>query len=153
MNDENFTNLPSELHVLVADDDPEDLELFRDALAEIGKDITLTETNDGVELLQKLSTGTPDIIFLDINMPRMNGMDCLASLRELKSLSHIPVIIFSTGAEDSYIAKAFELGANRYIQKPGSFAMIKTRLAAVLSATVSELFHPVYPGTFFEGAH
>lgn len=141
--------LPLLLHILLADDDPEDIELFEEALREISTDAILTTTSNGARILAMLRQVTPDIIFLDINMPGMNGLDCLRGIREIPSLRKVPVVIYSTAASEAGILEAFTLGANRYIKKPASLAAIKDCLEEVLTVPAAELLQARYPGNFY----
>lgn len=129
------------LHVFIADDDPEDIDFFKLALQEIAEDVKLTIAKNGLEMLDFLKVVIPDIIFLDINMPMMNGMDCLAEIRKQKSLDPVPVIIYSTGASKADIYKSYILGANRYIKKPVYFDAIKKQLAQTLALNLKDLSH------------
>src|SRR6186997_3477458 len=95
------------LHVFIADDDPEDIDFFKLAMHEIAEDVKLTVAKNGLELLDFLKVVIPDIIFLDINMPAMNGLDCLAQIRKQPSLDMVPVIIYSTAASKADIYKSY----------------------------------------------
>ena len=133
-----FTN-NIKLHVFIADDDPEDIDFFKLALQEIAKDVKLTVAKNGLELLDFLKVVIPDIIFLDINMPAMNGLDCLAQIRKQQSLDMVPVIIYSTAASKADIYKSYILGANRFIKKPVYFDAIKKQLAQTLALNLKDL--------------
>ena len=77
---------------------------------------------DGEEALWQLQQGIlPNIIFLDLNMPRMNGKDCLTELKADKRFKNIPVVIFSTSSNDQEINQCISLGAQEYIVKPATF--------------------------------
>ena len=82
--------------VLLVDDDLDELVLFNEAIQEVDSRITFVTTTDGDLCLEMLKNVTPDIIFLDINMPRMNGKDCLKALRKNEDLKNVPVIMYST---------------------------------------------------------
>lgn len=92
--------------------------------------------DDGVELMNVLDESVPpppDVIFLDLNMPRKNGFECLKEIRQTAKLREIPVIIFSTSDNAQAIDKTYSLGANFYMQKPRSFALLKKAIETVLS--------------------
>jgi CheY-like chemotaxis protein len=127
------------LHVFLADDDPEDIDLFESALKEISSTIKITIARDGRELLEFVRIVTPDMIFLDINMPCMNGLDCLSELRRLTYLRDVPIIMYSTGTKAEHIEQSYALGANRYIKKPVYFASIKEQLSQVVALNLSDL--------------
>lgn len=131
------------LHVFIADDDPEDIDFFKLAMQEITENVKISVAKDGVELLGFLKVVIPDIIFLDINMPCMNGLDCLAAIREQQELDKVPVIIYSTAASKEEIYKSYILGANRYIKKPVYFEAIKKQLAQTLALSLMDISQQV----------
>ena len=133
------------LHIYMAEDDPDDIELFSEALHEIAEDAILTTGHNGVKILSMLRQITPDIIFLDINMPVMNGMECLKRIREIASLRDVPIIIYSTAATEDTVSQCFKLGANRYIKKPAGFAAIKSTIEEILNLPLRVLLKPQYP--------
>ena len=105
------------------DDDQDDQEIFGIALEKIGIPINLVTANDAFEGLEKLNkekTFIPDFIFLDLNMPLMNGRQCLAEMKKCPALSKIPVIIYSTSEEQKDIIETMAMGASGFITKPGS---------------------------------
>jgi CheY-like chemotaxis protein len=122
--------------IFLAEDDADDRMFFEDVLKEVSINTDLVMADDGVELMTVLE-GTvpppPDIIFLDLNMPRKNGFECLKEIRQTDKLSKIPVIIFSTSDNAQAIDKTYSLGANYYMQKPRTFALLKKAIETVLS--------------------
>ncbi len=113
-------------NIYYTDDDEDDQELFRGALAEIDDSLVLTTANDGdmlLELLEQLPI--PRVIFLDLNMPRKNGYEVLSEMRSDEKLKDYPVVIFSTTSDDSAVDRTRKLGANLFIPKPRSFKGIK----------------------------
>lgn len=127
------------LHIFIADDDPEDIEFFEMALKELSSNVKITTAKNGLELLEFIQIVIPDMIFLDINMPCMNGIDCLAELRRLRHLEHVPIIMYSTAIKDEHINQSYDLGANLYIKKPVYFASIKEELSRVLALSFGDL--------------
>lgn len=118
------------------DDDNDDQEIFILALDTIGKDIHCITANDGIEALNKLQTDTdfiPDFIFLDLNMARMNGRECLVEMKKIPRLNNTPIIIYSTSSELKDLAETKQLGAADYIVKPPSISILTKRLEQVLS--------------------
>jgi DNA-binding NarL/FixJ family response regulator len=117
------------LNLLLADDDLDDCDFFKDALNEILPLTKLTIVNDGVQLMNFLLLSAPehypDIIFLDLNMPRKSGMECISEMKDAHLLNHIPIIIYSTSLDVYVVNRLYEMGAYYYIQKPGRFAAIK----------------------------
>lgn len=108
----------------IADDDPDDQEIFVKALKEIDELCTCIITSDGkkaVEELLLLQPPLPDMIFLDLNMPLMNGRQCLEEIKKHTRLQHIPVIIYSTTDNEKEMQEALDLGAALFLRKPNRF--------------------------------
>lgn len=106
--------------VLIIDDDEEDRDIFEGALKEVNPAFTCKHAYDGKDALEHLQQTIllPDLIFLDLNMPRMGGFECLKNLKESDRLKSIPVIIYSTAKNKQLEDQANLLGAACYIQKP-----------------------------------
>lgn len=122
--------------IFLAEDDADDRMFFEDVLKEVSISTNLVMADDGVELMNVLDESVPpppDVIFLDLNMPRKNGFECLKEIRQTAKLREIPVIIFSTSDNAQAIDKTYSLGANFYMQKPRSFALLKKAIETVLS--------------------
>ena len=122
------------LNILLADDDIDDRFFFEKALNEIPIATHLTIVRDGEQLMNYLfenSTHLPDVLFLDISMPRKTGIECLSEIKENKKLKDIPVVIFSTSYprdlkyEQNLIKILSVIGAQHYIRKPSDFAKLK----------------------------
>lgn len=115
---------------LQIDDDLDDCELFMEALTAVSNS-SYTGINDPVEAFEKLLKQEikPDVIFLDLNMPVMSGLELLAEIKKQETLQEIPVIIFSTSQLDDIIVKARQLGAHDYISKPNNFNDLKQILS------------------------
>lgn len=112
------------VHILLADDDDDDTSLFQEALEQVPTSTRLDVAENGMELMSILERlkAKPDLIFLDMNMPVKNGMECLTEIRNSASYKDIPVVILSTSIADYLIQSAYQAGANLYIQKPNSFS-------------------------------
>lgn len=124
------------IQVLLADDDEDDRMFFRDALIKVPLKTTVRTVNDGVELLNYLANSEeelPHIIFLDLNMPRKNGLDCLKEIRSIERLRNLSVAIYSTSSAEKDVEEAFVHGANVYINKPNDFGCLIKVLVKVLS--------------------
>ena len=105
---------------LLVDDDLDDHEIFSLALRDTQHEVEVIRAYDGVEAINYLKDpdeDLPDFIFLDLNMPRMNGTQCLAEIRRYDDLKHIPVVIYSTSSEIKDLIEAQQLGATAYIVK------------------------------------
>lgn len=116
------------LNIVLADDDADDCQFFKAAVEEILPSTKLTIVNDGEQLMSCLDEKKeelPDVIFLDINMPRKNGLECLAEIKENLKLKNIPVVMFSTSNSWDTINQLFQTGANVYIHKPSDFEQLK----------------------------
>ena len=109
--------------ILLADDDNEDCVLFQDALNDCQLATNLTTVRNGQELMDLLRTceQLPDALFLDINMPRKSGYECLVEIRKQKRLDSLPVIIITTSTEEDVIDLVYEKGAQYYICKPTDY--------------------------------
>ena len=117
-------------NILQIDDDSDDCELFMEALEAVS-DATYTAMYNPVEALRKLRQKEimPDIIFLDLNMPIMSGLEFLTEIKKEEVLKEIPIIIFSTSQLDDIIREAKALGAYDFISKPNNFNDLKRILS------------------------
>lgn len=121
-------------NIFYADDDPDDILLFKDVFQEIGRPIDITIAENGIILLEKLRDADqfPDAIFMDLNMPLKNGFQCLKEIKEHPSFKSIPVVILSTSSTLDNIEKSYKLGAFQYIQKPTQYAHLKVSIEKCL---------------------
>lgn len=120
----------------MADDDEDDRMFFEDAISELPIKTDLQTVADGDELLEYLSDPNnvlPNLIFLDLNMPRKGGIDCLKEIRRNESLNKLCIAIYSTSASEQDIENTFILGANVYIRKPNDYEELKKVLSSVLT--------------------
>jgi CheY-like chemotaxis protein len=126
------------LYILLADDDETDRLLFTEAFSELKLKTNVQTVNNGLELIELLSvedTSLPHLLFLDLNMPLKNGIECLKEIRRNKKLRDISIAIFSTSNSEKDIQETFLNGANIYIQKPADFTILKHVLEkAVMTA-------------------
>ncbi len=124
------------LHILMADDNENDRHFFREALQNVKVKTVITFVNDGFQLMDYLNTPgnrLPDIVFLDLNMPLKDGMDCLSEIRKNNKLKDLVIVIYSANASEDKVEEAFIRGANIYIQKPNDFLTMKSYLAHVIN--------------------
>ena len=122
-------------HILLADDDKDDRLLFHEVLEEFPLRTILTAVNNGEQLMQRLNDEKeqqPDILFLDLNMPRKNGFDCLLEIKQSQKLKKLPVIIFTTSYEPEIVNLLYKNGAQYYIRKPNNFEQLKKVIHLVL---------------------
>ena len=109
-------------NIWLADDDPDDRELFEDVLREVLPLCQLSTFHDGDELMKALTPSyKPEILFLDINMPKKNGLDCLVEIRAQRHFSRLPIVIFNSARESRFMDSSYGYGANLYFAKPSSF--------------------------------
>lgn len=122
------------LNILLADDDTDDCIFFIEALKEYHLTSSLTTVHNGEELMQTLTTEPnflPHVLFLDINMPRKNGFECLIEIKANLKLKDLPVVMFSTSFpqdknyEETLINSLYKMGAHQYIRKTGDLKQLK----------------------------
>lgn len=124
------------LNILLADDDKDDCIFVKEALDGLSISTNLTVVHDGeklMELLTNSSVELPNILFLDINMPRKNGFECLAEIKQNSKLKAFPVVIFSTSYEQEMVNLLYESGAQYFIRKPAEFAIFKKIILSTLT--------------------
>lgn len=127
-------NLPK--RVLLIDDDEEELLILRAALNECCRDVELLQEKNGQAMLTRShndSQNTPDIIFLDWNMPLISGSAMLSGLRKLPQYNAVPVVIFTGSIDPAYRAEAQALGASYFIYKPFSITDLSNKLKELFS--------------------
>ncbi|AXY77619.1 response regulator [Paraflavitalea soli] len=115
-------------HVIIADDDADDRMLFRDIVKDLGLKLSLHTVNDGVELMEYLHSATqmPEALFLDINMPKKDGLTCLREIKADPALCALPVIIFSNSENMVLVEMMLNEGAAYFVRKqPGYNKMLK----------------------------
>lgn len=128
--------------ILLVDDDPDDQYIFNNALKVVDRSILLSIAKDGVYAFEKLQVIKPDLIFLDINMPRMNGFEFLTKIRTLSPFNQIPVIVYSTSSNITDKIKVKTLGAKDCIEKPILFEDTVDAIRRVIAAFRSSIGQP-----------
>jgi two-component system, chemotaxis family, response regulator Rcp1 len=120
--------IPRSLHVLLVEDNEGDVRLIKEAFSESKIDKKFAVAKDGEDALNYLykrgdyaNTQRPDIILLDINLPRKNGFEVLEKIKSDPDLKRIPVIMLSSSSSEDHIAKSYDLNANCYVTKPVDF--------------------------------
>lgn len=125
-----MTQQNKKILILMADDDDDDRFLAQTAFEESAAECELLFAKDGsevLEMLQKAEKGEdvavrmPNLILLDLNMPRKNGWQVLHELKSSEHLKHIPVLIFTTSKSPEHVLMSYNLGASSFITKPSSF--------------------------------
>ena len=124
-------------HILLVDDSDDDVELAQRLLRKLAPEALQSVAIDGVQALEMLhfTEGkrlVPDVILLDLKMPRLDGADVLKALRADPSTQRIPVVMFTSSNERSDVLRCYALGANSYVQKPVNFDEYETALGLVV---------------------
>lgn len=122
------------IRLLLADDDEDDCFLFKEALNELHVSVSLTTVHDGEQLMLMLAhnAALPQLLILDLNMPRKNGFECLAEIKKNDHMKDLPVVIFSTSFDSEVINKLYRNGAHLYIRKPSDFSDLKKAIRDAL---------------------
>ena len=114
------------------DDNPADIDLAREVLSQCKHHFRISSASDGEEAVsflrrlgQHAAAPIPDLVILDLNLPRKDGREVLKELKSDPELSKIPVVIFTTSQAASDVLRSYELGANCYLRKPGNLADYK----------------------------
>lgn len=131
------------LNILHADDDKDDCNFFKDALTALPIKTQLKTVNDGDELMYYLSNNAhnlPDVLFLDLNMPRKNGFECLSEITNNSLYKNLAIIILSTSNSREKIQKIFKIGGHIYVRKPNDFGQIKQLIQNVLPIALEHVF-------------
>jgi CheY-like chemotaxis protein len=136
-------------NIFLVDDDTDDQVFFIEALSAIKNTTLYGVANNGKEAIDKLENyiELPDLIFMDINMPIMNGIECLTELKEKPLISQIPVIILSS--DIAHADHARKLGAKAFIKKPSDFATLRTNITQMINSDFTiryEIVNQMVPG-------
>lgn len=123
------------INIALADDDEDDRMIFEEVIDELAIKTKLSLFKDGQELMDYLSLPNivlPNLIFLDLNMPIKNGMQCLKEIRQNSALKNLAIAIYSTSSSEKDIEETFVNGANIYINKPTNFSNLRDVIEKVL---------------------
>ena len=120
---------------MLIDDDDDELEIFIIALNESGVEYNCNFARSAEQALMILQGLVPDFIFLDINMPKINGFKCLQEIKKIKDIKDTPVIIYSTGINDENRRDALAMGASACIQKPRQLKSLTETLKMILTGS------------------
>lgn len=110
--------------ILLVEDDPGDARLAQIALRDAGAQCVVRHVRDGIEAMEALNAAVangeklPDLVLLDLNMPRMDGRQVLREMRADRTLRSVPVVVLTTSAVDRDVAASYSMGANSFITKP-----------------------------------
>jgi len=133
------------VHICIADDDDDDYILFADLLREMKIAAVLTTALNGAELMATLDNLSqekrlPDIIFLDLNMPVMNGIECLKMIKAEETFRQVPVVIYSMSAHKKAVDLAYKYGAALFFKKPDSISKLRRMLVKALDIYRNRVF-------------
>jgi CheY-like chemotaxis protein len=129
-----------QIDILLADDDIDDCNFFKSAVEDCPLPTKLTVVHDGEQLMKLLTDETnelPHLLFLDLNMHRKNGFECLSEIKLSKTLQHLPIIMFSTSFDQGVVNRLYENGAHYFIRKPAEFLQFKK----IIQQTLTRLTH------------
>ena len=132
------------LKILLADDDQDDHHFFEQALEALPISAQLSRVSDGKELMNFLflnSATLPDVLFIDINLPRKNGIECLFEIKKNQILNALPVVIFSTSNSRDRVSLLFQNGAIIYVSKPDNFTQLKEIIHHPIPIATNNMFH------------
>ena len=118
--------------ILLVDDDEDEHEIFLSALKTLNKDYNFISAGNCDQALFILKEFDPDYIFIDVNMPKVNGMVCLEEIKKISRLADVPVYMYSTGINEKEGQKALKLGALDYVVKPNNISSLSTLLTKIL---------------------
>ncbi|ANE53621.1 hypothetical protein SY85_19705 [Flavisolibacter tropicus] len=119
--------------IIVADDDSDDRLFLEDVLHEVAPSKSVTSVKDGQELLSLFNHFVPDFLFLDLEMPRKNGLECLKEIRNNPTTKELPIVVFSSTNREYNIDVAYEMGAHLFLSKPNSYDDLKLAMQTILS--------------------
>lgn len=131
------------ISVLMIDDDKDDRFFFKEALTEANLDATCIFGHNGEHGLQMLSNvqKLPDYIFLDINMPRFNGKECLRLIKQNPLWANITIVMYSTSSSELDIEETKALGASYYLTKPACYDSLCVALSLLLGSAITDVTH------------
>ena len=130
-----------QLYILLADDDEDDRFFFQEALNELSIGTRLTAVHDGEQLMKLLTetaSALPDVLFLDLNMPRKNGYECLREIKSSEQLKPLPVVILSTLFDRDIADRLYRDGASFCMRKPSGHDKLKGLIQKALTLVTQE---------------
>lgn len=131
--------------ILIIDDDEDDRLVLHSVLESVDRNMLLKSAADGLEALRLLQTDMlvfPDFIFLDLNMPKLDGFGFLKSIKKITGLKTIPIVIYTTSSQERDVVLCRQLGADYFVTKPSRIVDIQSIVQHVLANEIAA-FHPV----------
>jgi CheY-like chemotaxis protein len=124
--------------IILADDDEDDRFVFKDVVHEVNEKVKVEIVTDGLQLMNLLKHFEPDLLFLDLDMPYKNGLECLVEIRANPLLQQLPVIVFSSTTRPANIQTAYEMGAHLFLIKETTFTEYTAAIKAILKLNWKE---------------
>jgi CheY-like chemotaxis protein len=139
-------SIVTRLHIILADDDPDECMIFTQCLEEVMPDSKITCVEDCKGLLAYLENGdgngdgnaNPDLVFLDLNMPLTSGQECLQKVIQSKFLNKVPIIVYSTASRANIVEECYRIGASMYVVKPSDTRKLRETIEAVVKRYVDQ---------------
>jgi DNA-binding response OmpR family regulator len=122
--------MSNKANILIVDDEPMTVDVLKRRLEQNG--YSTASAHDGVACVEHLKLHRPDLVLMDVAMPGMNGIDCIAELRKTWSLDSLPIIVISAMVDSDDVVTAIDAGANDYIVKPINMKVLMARVAMCL---------------------
>ena len=120
------------INIAIAEDDKDDFLLLKEAIENVLPRFNIDHSKNGKDFLQSVLTGPePDLIFLDLNIPKKNGIECLIELRQQTKFQTTPVIIYSTSSDFNDIDRCYKNGCTLYLVKPTSYDHLVTQIRKI----------------------
>jgi DNA-binding response OmpR family regulator len=126
-------NLPVYEDILLAEDDPDDVFFFSMALNNVLITAKLRHADNGDKLFEELKKNIPDLLFLDIQMPCRDGMDCIREIRQNKRYDSMPVILLTSLSHTEMVESSYRIGANFFIAKTAAINELADKIRRILS--------------------
>ncbi|MEO5643471.1 MAG: response regulator [Bacteroidia bacterium] len=133
------------ISVLLADDDRDDCFFFKNALSKLSIPTQFTTVSDGEKLMKYLlenSSALPAVLFLDFNMPRKNGAECLREIKHNRNFKSLPVIMYSTALHDAIADDLYDEGAHYFVRKEGLTELTNVLLRVLTMITENKFERP-----------
>ncbi|SCY08336.1 response regulator [Flavobacterium caeni] len=127
-------NLPVQKTCFFIDDDEDDRDFFCAAIQEIDPTIKCVFATDGIDAMSQLHAGewVPDYIFVDMNMPLMDGKQCLVEIKKIQRLQNVPTYLYSTSSNPKLVAEILDMGATDFLIKPTSMVALEHLLKEIV---------------------
>ena len=119
--------------IYLIEDDIDDCEIFIQAVGEVSSSIHVSCSNDCINVMNKIEEFNPELIFIDLHLPKKPGLECIKEIAETAALKHVPIILFTSWNNPADINLAISLGAKLYFQKPANYTDLVKHVREVLN--------------------